>query len=111
MLESNKELLIQVLVNLIRNAHESLLEASRDRVLSLIADRTSSSVRIIVSDTGPGIEPDLLDEIFVPFFTTKERGSGIGLSLSRQLIYRLGGTIGVKSTPEETVFTLQFAIA
>jgi nitrogen fixation/metabolism regulation signal transduction histidine kinase len=111
MLESNKELLIQVLVNLIRNAHESLLEASGDRVLSLQAERTSNFVRVRVSDTGPGIAPDILEEIFVPFFTTKEKGSGIGLSLSRQLIYRLGGTIGVKSTPEETEFSLQFAMS
>ena len=110
-LESNEELLIQVLVNLIRNAQESLLETSRDKMLRLIAERSANSVRIIVSDTGPGIGEDMLDEIFVPFFTTKKSGSGIGLSLSRQLIYRLGGTITVKSNPEETVFTLQFAIA
>ena len=110
-LEANEELLIQVLVNLIRNAHESLLEANREKVLSLVAERTANSVRIIVSDNGPGIEEDNLDEIFVPFFTTKKSGSGIGLSLSRQLIYRLGGTIAVKSNPEETVFTLQFPIS
>jgi len=64
---------------------------------------------IQVTDNGCGILPDVLDKIFVPFFTTKQKGSGIGLSLSRQIMRLHGGTITVQSEPEiETIFNLKF---
>jgi signal transduction histidine kinase len=60
-------------------------------------------------DNGRGISPELEDQIFVPFFTTKAKGSGIGLSLSRQIMQLHGGSISFRSNPGvETVFTLQF---
>jgi len=82
----------------------------RDARIRLCAriDRRSRPV-LQVRDNGPGIPPDVQEKIFVPFFTTKEDGSGIGLSLSRQIMRLHGGTLSVRSTQgEETVFTLRF---
>jgi signal transduction histidine kinase len=62
-----------------------------------------------VTDNGCGIIPEALDRIFIPFFTTKHGGSGIGLSLCRQIINRHNGTISVASEPNlKTVFTIKF---
>jgi signal transduction histidine kinase len=64
---------------------------------------------VSVADDGPGIEPEALDKIFIPFFTTKKEGSGIGLSLSRQIMRQHGGSMKVFSDPGvETTFTLRF---
>ena len=67
--------------------------------------------RIVIDfkDNGYGITPEILDKIFMPFFTSKKHGSGIGLSLSRQIMHLHKGSISVKSKPAEgTVFTLTF---
>jgi signal transduction histidine kinase len=62
-----------------------------------------------VIDNGQGILPDVLDKVFIPFFTTKPKGSGIGLSLSRQILRLHGGTITAYSKLDtETVFSLTF---
>jgi signal transduction histidine kinase len=58
--------------------------------------------QISVTDNGPGIPDDLMDKIFVPFFTTKESGSGIGLSLSRQIMLLYRGSLKVESIPEKS---------
>jgi signal transduction histidine kinase len=64
---------------------------------------------ITVTDNGRGIVPEALDRVFVPFFTTKQGGSGIGLSLCRQIINRHNGTISVTSEPDKkTMFTIKF---
>ena len=63
---------------------------------------------IQIWDNGPGISPELIDEIFVPFFTTKNTGTGIGLSLSKQIMRLHGGSIQVISR-ENTLFTLTFS--
>jgi len=66
-------------------------------------------VVIKISDNGCGIIPDALDKIFIPFYTTKKSGSGIGLSLSKQIMRLHRSDITVKSVPnEKTSFTLQF---
>jgi signal transduction histidine kinase len=71
-------------------------------------DRRSRPV-IQVEDNGPGIPEDVQEKIFVPFFTTKEDGSGIGLSLSRQIMRLHGGSLSVRSEEGEgAVFTLRF---
>ncbi|MDR2682475.1 MAG: HAMP domain-containing histidine kinase, partial [Dysgonamonadaceae bacterium] len=63
---------------------------------------------IRVSDNGDGILPEVLDKIFIPFFTTKSTGSGIGLSICRQIINLHGGVISVHSEPEKgSCFTIQ----
>jgi len=71
----------------------------------------NSTVRIqlTVSDNGPGITEDLMDKIFIPFFTTKESGSGVGLSLSRQIMMMHGGSFKLVSIPgKSTSATLEF---
>jgi len=66
-------------------------------------------VTIIVKDNGDGIPSDIMDDIFIPFYTTKNNGSGIGLSLSRQIMRLHSGTITVSSVPDKTtVFNLVF---
>ncbi len=108
-LSADPDLLDQVLVNLALNAVQAVEDQSEARIgLRSYVDRRSRPV-IQVEDNGPGIPPDVQEKIFVPFFTTKEDGSGIGLSLSRQIMRLHGGSISVRSAPEEgTVFTLRF---
>jgi len=104
------DLIEQVLLNLLRNA----LEAATSRTLGLHVTlaaglENSGQVSIQVRDNGPGIVAEALEKIFIPFFTTKPDGSGIGLSLSRQIMRLHRGTIRVHSQPGvDTVFTLTF---
>ena len=101
------KLLEQVLINLVKNSIEAL-EGVQDGRVSMIAYSKNNQVVIEVSDNGRGIPQDLLENIFVPFFTTKEKGSGIGLSLSQQIIRLHGGTMNVESEPNvKTCFTIR----
>jgi len=102
-------LIEQVLINLVQNAIDWSV-ANPSAEVALRASLSSASRPIIqVSDNGPGIEQEALGKIFIPFFTTKQEGSGIGLSISRQIMRLHGGSISVQSTPgKETVFTLRF---
>jgi two-component system nitrogen regulation sensor histidine kinase NtrY len=86
----------QVLINLVKNAMEALAEIPGPRI-EIRVRRILDHVSIEVSDNGNGIPPDVLGKIFVPFFSTKPGGSGIGLSLSRQIIHNHGGQITVES--------------
>lgn len=105
--EADEELLSQVLLNLMRNAMQSLEEVPAGREIRLEAFRLAREVRIDVSDNGPGIAKGLQEDIFVPFFTTKATGSGIGLSLSRRIIRMHGGDLTVSSEPfVRTRFTI-----
>jgi nitrogen fixation/metabolism regulation signal transduction histidine kinase len=89
----------QVLVNLVKNAFQA--NADNPNALIKITVKLDEGGRpeIKVMDNGPGISEDVLDKIFIPFFTTKENGSGIGLSLSRQIMQMHGGSLKVNSTP------------
>jgi len=101
-------LIDQVLINLIKNAIETVSETTNP-IIKIVAGLENEHPFISVSDNGQGIEPEILDEVFVPFFSTKEEGSGIGLSLSRQIMRLHGGSISVKSIQNnETTFTLSF---
>jgi two-component system nitrogen regulation sensor histidine kinase NtrY len=96
----------QVLINLIKNASESF-SAQTNRMISINAYITDGVTIIEVSDNGDGIEPEALDNIFIPFYTTKKTGSGIGLSLSRQILQQHGGQLNVHSeVGKGTVFSL-----
>lgn len=99
----------QVLINLIKNASEACLQSATPTV-HVIAFRTPQGTpAITVTDNGMGILPEVLDKIFVPFFTTKTGGSGIGLSICRQVMNRHGGNISVTSEVEKgTKFLLRF---
>ena len=102
-------LIEQVLINLCKNALEAVNGLTRPKIkLKAGTDGLGNPV-IKVIDNGKGITEEVAEKIFIPFFTTKQQGSGIGLSLSRQIIRLHKGTIGVSSTPNEnTVFKLRF---
>lgn len=105
---ADEKLIEQVLINLIKNASDSISN-SENPSINLVAQVVNDQVQIKVIDNGPGISTEVLENIFIPFFTTKEKGSGIGLSLSRQIMHLHGGSISVHSIPnKETVFTLVF---
>lgn len=108
-LTADPEMIEQVLINLLLNAIQAVdgQAAARIDLVSRIDER--GRVIIQVADNGPGIIPEVLEKIFIPFFTTKSEGSGIGLSLSRQIMRLHRGTVTARSTPNvETVFTLRF---
>jgi len=108
MLEADVNLLEQVLINLLLNAFEAVKEKDNPQI-SLLADTDKDKIRIQVIDNGNGIPADMLDKIFVPFFSTKKNGSGIGLTLCQQIIMLHKGHIQANSkVGEGTVFSLQF---
>ncbi len=102
-------LIEQVLINLMQNALDWCSRKPQGKV-TLQSEMGKGGHPIIqVIDNGPGIQKEALDKIFIPFFTTKEDGTGIGLSLSRQIMRLHKGNINVQSTPDqETIFTLRF---
>ncbi|MBX2817900.1 MAG: ATP-binding protein [Saprospiraceae bacterium] len=90
-------LMEQVLINIIKNAIQALENRPNSKITISVQKLDTENVEIGISDNGPGISPEILENIFVPFFTTKQNGSGIGLSLSRQIIHKHKGTIQVTS--------------
>lgn len=101
------ELLEMVLINLLKNAREALQEKSKGWI-RLEAGIDQQQVQITVTDNGPGIAPEQQDQVFIPFYTTKPEGSGIGLALSRQIIRQHGGTLMVESQPGQgSTFTIR----
>ncbi|MFW5725572.1 MAG: sensor histidine kinase [Bacteroidota bacterium] len=103
------DLIEQVIINLVINSIQAL-KGTKDPAIKIVAAASSNNrIHITVTDNGPGIKPDIMEQIFVPFFTSKKEGSGIGLSLSREIMRLHKGNITVKSKPEvETTFTLHF---
>lgn len=107
-LTADEKLVEQVLINLIKNSMEALEDVEKASI-SLNAFKDESSVCITVTDNGKGIPPEILENIFVPFFTTKKNGSGIGLSISRQIMQMHNGAIKLQSElGKGTVFSLEF---
>ncbi|RTE54337.1 histidine kinase [Arenibacter aquaticus] len=99
----------QVLINLCKNALQSLSNRKNSYIKLIAGINTEGQKYIEVKDNGPGIPPELINEIFVPFFTTKNSGTGVGLSLSKQILRMHGGGLKVNSVPNEnTTFTLLF---
>jgi len=106
---ADQNLISQVLINLLKNALEANENNPDARITIIAANDIDNRPELCVIDNGPGISEAKLDEIFVPFFTTKEKGSGIGLSISRQIMKVHGGNLKVRSVPDkETVFCLSF---
>lgn len=89
----DKNLMMQVVINLITNAKDAITNVEGGRV-KLKIHQGDDEVYIDVSDNGPGVKPEHLHQIFVPFYTTKETGTGIGLALSRKIVKAHGGSIG-----------------
>jgi two-component system nitrogen regulation sensor histidine kinase NtrY len=104
---ADQDLIQQVLINLIINAKDAM-QRRRNKKINFSAVKKNGKVMIHVKDNGPGINHDNMDKIFIPFFTTKKKGSGIGLSLARQIMRMHKGSIYFSSDDEGTVFTLEF---
>jgi signal transduction histidine kinase len=105
------ELLEQVLINLLKNALEALNENQGNKLkkVNLSTKSADGLTTISVSDNGPGITAKQIENIFIPFYTTKKDGSGIGLALSRQILRMHKGSLEVRSEEGKgTVFTMKF---
>jgi nitrogen fixation/metabolism regulation signal transduction histidine kinase len=104
---ADASLLEQVLLNLLINALHAVKDTLQPKILMSSRINQNDRVIIEIADNGCGIKPELMDKIFMPFFTSKEKGSGIGLSLSRQIIHLHKGNLFVKSVyGKGTVFTI-----
>ncbi|MDO8897933.1 MAG: HAMP domain-containing sensor histidine kinase, partial [Bacteroidales bacterium] len=109
MLLADPDLIDQVVINLMLNAIDAVKEQPEPRISIVASTNLNDRITIDFADNGHGIKPDLMDKIFMPFFTSKKEGSGIGLSLSRQIMQMHKGAISFKSkSGEGTVFTLTF---
>lgn len=106
---ADPDLMDQVLINLMLNAIHAVTDRKEAEIAIVATQNENGRAIIEISDNGSGIKPDILDKIFMPFFTSKKTGSGIGLSLSRQIMSLHKGSISVKSKPNiGTTFTLIF---
>jgi nitrogen fixation/metabolism regulation signal transduction histidine kinase len=103
-IRADERMLRSALLNLIRNGDE----ANPDGSVAVSAAREDGNVVIQVRDTGPGISPGDLQKIFIPFFTTKAKGHGIGLALTHRIITQHGGTLTAANSPDGgAVFTIR----
>lgn len=114
-IDLDREQIEQVLLNLLKNAIEALAENDEEgkefKRIILKAGKQEDNAFISIADNGTGIEEEALKKIFIPFFTTKKNGSGIGLSLSKQIMRHHQGSISASSTMNVgTEFTLRFPI-
>jgi len=108
-LEADASLIEQVLINLIVNAIEAVKEKEEPKIILSAEQMLNKKIILKVADNGSGIPEEVLDKIFIPFFSTKKSGSGIGLSLCKQIIMLHRGTIQVQSMEDKgTVFSMQF---
>ncbi|UCH15706.1 MAG: GHKL domain-containing protein [Bacteroidales bacterium] len=106
---ADKKLVEQILINLVNNSIQAFDNIKNKRIILKAFYLSEKNPIIQVIDNGKGIDDENIDKIFIPFFTTKKKGSGIGLSLSREIMRLHSGRIRVRSVPEkETVFTLEF---
>jgi signal transduction histidine kinase len=107
-LEADLNLIEQVMINLVVNAIDAVKDCDHPRIV-LSAEKVREKVLVRVADNGYGMSADILENIFVPFFSTKKNGSGIGLSLCKQIMMLHKGSIQVQSRESEgTIFMLQF---
>ncbi len=106
-LTADVELIEQVIINLVKNALEAISQPS-GRISLSASLSTEKRVIITVTDNGSGIPYEFIESIFLPTFTTKENGMGIGLSFCKQIMLLHQGSISVKSSDGETTFELLF---
>lgn len=102
---ADSDMLSIVLINLIKNAIYATVN-TESPVINIGAEHLNNTTIIKVTDNGKGITADELDNIFVPFYTTRKDGSGIGLSLSQQIVHKHNGHLNVSSVPGKTCFTI-----
>ncbi len=109
MLYADEALIEQLLINLIKNSMEALVHQENKKIEINATQSGDGNPIVEITDNGIGIPEEELDKVFIPFYSTKENGSGIGLSLARQIMYLHQGSISVQSVPDkETRFTLKF---
>ncbi|NLX67683.1 MAG: HAMP domain-containing histidine kinase, partial [Bacteroidales bacterium] len=106
-LNADKTMVEQLLINLLKNAHEACNGLSEKKI-EIKAEMVGDKIELTVSDNGQGISPEAIDKIFIPFYSTKSNGSGIGLSLCRQIVVRHRGKISVQSDKTGTHFKIEF---
>jgi len=99
-INADEKLFSQVVINVLKNAIEAM-ECEDGEISIILYKMENGSIKIIINDNGPGIPESILDKIFLPFFTTKKDGSGIGLSISRQIMQMHGGSISIRSKEGE----------
>jgi len=105
----DEKLLNQVMINILNNAMDALKNTEHKRIVISVSENTMGRPKINISDNGKGIPPEEIEKIFIPFYTTKECGSGIGLSLSRKIMRLHRGSISAFSRPDDqTTFVLSF---
>jgi C4-dicarboxylate-specific signal transduction histidine kinase len=100
-------------LNLILNAHDAVIGCTMPEIgIDAIYDRKGNAIEVNVWDNGPGIAPEIVGEIFKPFFTTKPlgEGTGLGLHICRQVVDRVGGTISVQTSSSGTRFVVRLPI-
>lgn len=108
-MNGDKNQLSQVLLNLLKNSMQAL-EGKTDGTISIHAQQ-DDRISIDITDNGPGILPELQEKVFIPFFTTKSEGTGIGLSLCKQIIRNHGGHLAIQeSQPGKTVFHIDIPL-
>ncbi len=96
----DEKLLEQAIINIIKNSKEALVKVSEPKIL-VFSEQEDKTISILIKDNGIGIPEDKLEDIFIPFYSSKENGSGIGLSLVKQIINLHKGTVSVSSKPGE----------
>jgi len=107
--EADTSLIEQVLINLLVNAIEAVKDQPEPRIILSGTSVQNKKVQLRVSDNGPGMTEEVMEKIFIPFFSTKKSGSGIGLSLCKQIMMLHKGNIHVQSKLNEgSAFILQF---
>ncbi|MCG7858136.1 sensor histidine kinase [Flavihumibacter sp.] len=108
-LEADTNLVDQVMINLLVNAMDAVKDREQPRIVLSASKDSNNRTLIRVADNGAGMPAEVLDKIFIPFFSTKKSGSGIGLSLCKQIMMLHKGNIQVQSVEGEgTAFILQF---
>ena len=108
-INADLEMIEQVLINLVKNAIDAVKDSSRPKIKIMADQNDNQAVVISVCDNGAGIPEENIENIFIPFFSTKKEGSGIGLSLSRQIMKLHRGRIDVETEPGAgTTFKLEF---
>jgi nitrogen fixation/metabolism regulation signal transduction histidine kinase len=107
---ADRSLTVQVLINLMKNAIESMANLKEDKTIFIAVEKIGVYINLSVGDTGCGITSEDLEQIFIPFYSTKKAGSGIGLSISQQIMQKQKGDISVQSVSGKgSVFTLSFS--
>lgn len=98
-LDADPDLVAQLLINLLRNAAQACASVPQPTIVLAVNRLPTGAIAIEVSDSGPGVPPALREDIFLPFFTTRAGGTGVGLNLARQIVIAHGGNIAVVDGP------------